>query len=326
MSPLTVEFKNTNVLGQQLGVEAAKIYTQGYQLWAAAAGLILAGVGAAKQYQMYEKMGDLAAANQKFVDAQRVRYEKLMDSVYLPNLTKAKENLWGSALPYAKSVTEIVVACATKVCEYTRRRTDSLTAAGKVAAAMNAARRTLRRSANPRATGVCADNALRLAGIQASLVVAESAAASRYEDALELQWNQFYWNRQQSAAQLAQRMGELGANLAQGASAQLSNVLGGLNSALSIGQQGVQQQSAGLQGQGAVFGGLGSLGGLIAGNVLGAAQGAAQFGGIGRGTGDAVTAQSLFAAGGGTGGGGDVQTFGVPAQPPIVGVPLPSGS
>jgi hypothetical protein len=278
----TIDFANTNVLGREFGLEAANKYTQGYSLWAAAAGLILAGIGAAKQYEMYGKMGDLAAANQKLVDAQRVRYEKLMDSVFLPNLLKAKENLWGYAMPFAKSITEAVIECATQTCNYTRRKGSSLSAAGKVAASINAARRAFRRSANPRATGVCQDGAVRLAGIQAALLVSEASAASKYEDGLELQWNQFYWNRQLAAAQLAQRIGELGANLAQGAGSQLSNVLGGLGQTLSIGQQGIQQQSAGISGQAGVFGGLGSLGGLVTGNTLGLTQGNAQFGQIGR--------------------------------------------
>jgi hypothetical protein len=282
MATVDVKFESMANFGQNFGQAAATTYTTGYSLWAAAAGLILAGVGAYKQYQMYSQMGDLAASQQKLVDSQRARYEKQMDSIYLPNLKQARENLWSYGLPYAKSITEAVVACATKACEYARRKTNTTLAAGRVATIMNAARRTARRSMNPRATGVCCDNESRLAAMQAALVVSESIVNDRYEDALELQWNQFYMNRMNLGAQLAQRMGELSSNMAVAAATQLSSVMGGLSQALSVGQQGIQQQGAALQGMGQVFGGLGSIGGILAGNSMGAAAGSQLFGGIGR--------------------------------------------
>jgi|GEM_PF-5132520 len=316
---VTVEYKSMADLGRNFGLAAATAQTTGYALWGAAAGLILAGIGAAKQYQMYSKMGDLAGAQQKLIESQRVRYEKLMDAIYLPNMKQARENLWSYGMPYAKQITDLVVSCATQACTYVRKKSNTSAGIGRIATVMSAARRTARRSANPRAMGICCDNEARLAAVQAALVVGESLIADRYEDAQELAWNQFYANRMNQGAVLAQRMGELSNFIAQGAAGQMSSAMSGLSGVLQVGQQGLAAQSAALTGQGGVLGGLGSLGGLVAGNLLGGNQAAQLFGNIGRsspttGLGDLATQFN------------NIETFGGPPGLPDTGNPNSNGA
>jgi hypothetical protein len=250
-----------------------KAQTGTSSLWAALPGVIIAALGAYKQYEMYAKMGDLAVAQQKMVDSQRERYEKLMDTVSLPNMVQARANLWGYALPYAKNITSKVVDCATAICNYNRRPTNTSAAAASVARIMSGARRTSRRASNPRATGVCCDNDARLAAVQAQLLASNVMLAERYEDEVEFKHNQFYWSRMLGGGQMAQRMAELSGNLAQGAATQLSSVLGGINTAIELGQGNARLASVGLNGQAGVFGGLGSLGGVLAGNAVGSMSG-----------------------------------------------------
>jgi hypothetical protein len=269
----TVEVKVNYEGTAQFGQQAAVTQGQNYALWSAAAAAILAGIGAAKQYDMYEQMGDLASAQRDLINSQRQRYEKIIDSFYLPQLKQARAYMWGYANSWGRSIQELVAKCGTQACSYVRRIESVDNAVARTAGVIAAARRALRRNTAMRQIGLCGDSEVRIQALQATLVIGNLEVGKRYEDRQELAWTELYWRRMLGAAQIAQNTMQLGANMLVQSGTQLSSALAGQATLLQLGESNLQNQSRALMGQADVFGGFGALGGTLLGNTIGARAG-----------------------------------------------------
>lgn len=252
-----------------LGSGAAAAEVAGYAIWGVAAGAVLAAIGAKHQYNLYERMGVLAEVQAKAIAEQQLRTNRITDELLVPQLRKSRDFLWGRANTWGKNIWELVVECATARCTYTPPVRNNLAVVSQVAKAVNAAKRSARRSLGSRQVGIACDQTFRLGAMQATLLMGSNEVVRRFEDEKTLQWNTFYWEKMKGAANIAMKIDDIGADMVVGASTQVNSIVQIENQQYALMQNNLQQQFTALGGQASVFGGLGNLGGLITGSIMG---------------------------------------------------------
>lgn len=284
--------------GAAYGSIAAGIRAGGYGLWQVASGLILASIGASKQYTMYSKMALLTDAQAKAITEQQERTHRITDEYMIPQLKKAQQHFWGYSQTYGRNVQDLVVECATAACEYTPSVRTNASVIAKSALFVTAARRGGKRTNSLRQGSVCHDQSVRYAMVQGAMTMSDIENYVRYEENRTLRNNQFLWNKLQGASTIAMHSMSLGANMVMGAASGVNGALQNSNQLLSAGNSAVSSQMGALGGQANVFGGLGALGGQMVGSALGSNSAAALAGsppqsGLG-GLGNAGSGQTTF--------------------------------
>ncbi len=241
--------------------------------WQSVSSALLALVGAYKQYQMYAQMGDLAQAQQKMIDQQKTLTLDAYNTMTKPQFTKASAYLWGYGNTWGKAIVEKVAACGTAYCEYREDGGVYNRVAVQTAAVVNKAKRTGLRTTRIGQVGVCCDNDFRFAALQAGLMVKAIGIAEQFEAQKKFQWTQFYWQRNVSAAQIAQNTISTGANLLVGAGTGIQNALNGMTALAGQAGQTAELGMKSLDKSAGFFGGMAALGGAGVGTLWGQAAG-----------------------------------------------------
>jgi len=276
--------------------------------WQSVSSALLALVGAYKQYQMYAQMGDLAQSQQKMIDQQKTLMLDSYNTMTKPQFTKASAYLWGYGNTWGKAIVEKVAACGTAYCEYREDGGVYNRVAVQTAAIVNKAKRTGLRTTRVGQVGVCCDNDFRFAALQAGLMVKAIGVAEQFEAQKKFQWTQFYWQRNVSAAQIAQNTISTGANLLVGAGTGIQNALNGMTALAGQSGQTARLGMDALDASADFFSGMGSFGIAQMGRSAGQAAGNREslFGAP-------VSSSSVMAGGGGNAFGspvmGDVSAF-----------------
>lgn len=274
--------------------------------WRAGVQAFLTGLGAYKQYKLYDQQGDLAEAQMRMVDQQKELLLDQYNSITKPLYEKATDKHYGYYWSWGKGLIEKIAECGSKICEYKPDASIANRAMAQVTTGMNQIRLRASRSKGMYQSGKCSAITVQLAAIEAQLRTDAYSMAYRYEDTKKLQWDQFYWNKNLGTAQIAQNVGSQTANLMVQQGSQLQSVAAGITQLISTSQGVLQAQFGALGSQAAVYGSLGSIAGSSAGSQYGQGYGAMlanvpqMYGGIGRGAqqGNAMAGFSPMAVGG----------------------------
>ncbi len=230
---------------------------------------VLALLGAYKQYDMYEQMGDMYEAQKEYLDETREIMSDNYNNLFKPQYQASTGHLWGYVNNWGKGVIETAAACGTRICEYVRDQEVFNRAMAQVPSFVNKAKRVGMRSLKRGQVGTCCDNEFRFGALQAGLLTKALNLAERYEDDKALRWNQFYWVRMTGAAAMAGNQYSVAANLVNGAASGLSNIVGQMGQSVSQGAQIADIGMNALGNKANFWGGLGSIGGTILGNNQG---------------------------------------------------------
>lgn len=243
--------------------------------WRTAAQTFLAGLGAYKQYKLYDQQGDLAAAQMRMVDQQKDLLLDQYNNITKPLFDQAKDKYYGYYWSWGKSLIEKIAECGSKVCEYTPDQNILNRAMAQVSTGMNQIKLRANRGKGMYQSGKCCAITIQLAAIEGQLRVDAYNMAARYEDTKKLQWDQFYWNKNLGTAQIAQNVGSQTANLMVQQGSQLQSVAAGITQLINTSQNTLGAQFGALSNQAKVFGSLGSIAGEMAGSQYGQGYGAA---------------------------------------------------
>jgi hypothetical protein len=230
---------------------------------------VLALLGAYKQYDMYEKMGDMYEAQKEYLDETREIMKDNYNSLFKPQYQASTGHLWGYVNNWGKDVIETAAACGTRICEYVRDPEVFNRAMAQVPSFVNKAKRIGMRSLKRGQVGICCDNEFRFGALQAGLMTKALNLAERYEDDKALKWNQFYWSRMSSAAAMAGNQYSVAANLVSGAASGLSNVVGQMGQSVTQGSQVSELGMNALGNKANFWGGLSGTAGMFMGNQAG---------------------------------------------------------
>lgn len=239
---------------------------QTWQFWVQA---LLVGLGAYKQYKMYDQMGDMYESQQAYIDKQRELIDSQYNELTKPQYVKSSDYLWQYAQPFSKSILETVIKCGIKVCEYVKDTSTYNRAVLKIGPAIARARKRSFSQVGVGQIGLIAENEYRYTELEARLMTKAIAIADRYEDQRKLQWDQFYWTKMTTSAQIAQNVMSVGANLLNGGANGIQNVISAMGNSAQIGAAITARQAQALEGQIGVIGGIGSGIGTVFGQMRG---------------------------------------------------------
>jgi len=230
---------------------------------------LLTLLGAYKQYDMYEQMGDMYEAQKEYLDETREIMSDNYNTLFKPQYQASTGHLWGYVNNWGKGVIETAAACGTRICEYVRDPEVFNRAMAQVPSFVNKAKRIGMRSLKRGQVGICCDNEFRFGALQAGLMTKALNLAERYEDDKALRWNQFYWGRMSGAAAMAGNQYSVAANLVSGAASGLSNVVGQMGQSVGQGAQVAELGMNALGNKANFWGGLSGTAGMFMGNQAG---------------------------------------------------------
>lgn len=259
----------SNITDAGLKNYAAEL-NKGQNLWGLALSGILAGIGAYKQYDLYEKQGDLAEAQAEAVKSNIKIVEDVHNSIVKPQHERAKDFFWNFIRTSVKKVEQLVIDCGLKYCEYEGDPDeDVVSGLADAAGFIKAAELALARSTAPFAIGECCDNKFRMAALRVTTFANTKNNGRKYYRELKLRYESLYWQKQLGAAQIAQNTQQIGANLLVNAGSQVLGSLDGMARAVALADNAVQSQFTALNAQaGAIGAATNSFNGLI-GNYFG---------------------------------------------------------
>ena len=245
------------------GAEAAEKQAKSTQEWTKWLGLTLAAVGAYKQYDMYEKQGELYEAQRDAIGKASAIAESNYYDLYKPQYEWARNFLQNKVDPYAWGILTDVTKCLNSICEYVKDTAIEIRAKAKIPAIIAKRQALSRRTMKSSQSGVCCDDNYRYAELSASLMVQAISIGERYEDDKKFKWDGFYANRKSSAAQIAQNMYSTGSNMLNGASSNIGNATSQIQAGVNSGLAAVNGMAASMNNQADFWGGLGTLGGSM---------------------------------------------------------------
>ena len=250
-----------------IGLEAAKIQAKSSEKWTKWAGLTLTLLGAYKQYDMYQKQGELYEAQRDAIGKASAIAESNYYDLYKPQYEWARNFLQNKVDPYAWGILNDVTNCLNSICEYVKDTAIEIRAKAKIPAIIAKRQALSRRTMKSSQSGVCCDDNYRYAELSASLMVQAISIGERYEDDKKFKWDGFYANRKSSAAQIAQNMYSTGSNMLNGASSNIGNATGQIQAGVNSGLAAVNGMATSMNNQADFWGGLGTLGGSIFGDA-----------------------------------------------------------
>ena len=117
-----------------IGLEAAKIQAESSEKWTNWAGLTLTLLGAYKQYDMYEKQGELYEAQRDAIGKASAIAESNYYDLYKPQYEWARNFLQNKVDPYAWGILNDVTNCLNSICEYVKDTAIEIRAKAKIPA------------------------------------------------------------------------------------------------------------------------------------------------------------------------------------------------
>ena len=248
------------------GAEAAAKQAESSEKWTKWLGLTLTVLGAYKQYDMYEKQGELYEAQRDAIGKASAIAESNYYDLYKPQYEWARNFLQNKVDPYAWGILTDVTKCLNSICEYVKDTAIEIRAKAKIPAIIAKRQALSRRTMKSSQSGVCCDDNYRYAELSASLMVQAISIGERYEDDKKFKWDGFYANRKSSAAQIAQNMYSTGSNMLNGASSNIGNATSQIQAGANSGLAAVNGMAASMNNQADFWGGLGTLGGSMFGD------------------------------------------------------------
>ena len=250
----------------QIGLDAAKIQAESSEKWTKWAGLTLTLLGAYKQYDMYEKQGELYEAQRDAIGKASAIAESNYYDLYKPQYEWARNFLQNKVDPYAWGILTDVTKCLNSICEYVKDTAIEIRAKAKIPAIIAKRQALSRRTMKSSQSGVCCDDNYRYAELSASLMVQAISIGERYEDDKKFKWDGFYANRKSTAAQIAQNMYSTGSNMLNGASSNIGNATGQIQAGVNSGLAAVNGMATSMNNQADFWGGVANTGFSLFGN------------------------------------------------------------
>jgi hypothetical protein len=251
------------------GLDAAAKQKEQNEDWTKWAGLTLAALGAYKQYDMYEKQGELFETQRDAIEKASAIAQSNYYDLYKPQYEWSRNFLQNKVDPFSWGIIQDVTKCLNSICEYTKDTAIEIRAKSKIPAIIAKRQALSRRTMKSSQSGVCCDDNFRYAELSASLMVQAISIGERYEDDKKLKWDSFYAGRKQSAAQIAQNMYSTGSNMLNGASSNIGNATSQIQAGANAGLAATQGMASSLNNQADFWGGLSGLGGALTGDVYG---------------------------------------------------------
>ena len=249
-----------------IGLEAAKIQAESSEKWTKWAGLTLTLLGAYKQYDMYEKQGELYEAQRDAIGKASAIAESNYYDLYKPQYEWARNFLQNKVDPYAWGILNDVTNCLNSICEYVKDTAIEIRAKAKIPAIIAKRQALSRRTMKSSQSGVCCDDNYRYAELSASLMVQAISIGERYEDDKKFKWDGFYANRKSSAAQIAQNMYSTGSNMLTGASSNITNATQQIQAGVNSGLNAINGMATSMNNQADFWGGVANTGFSLFGN------------------------------------------------------------
>lgn len=246
------------------GAEAAAKQAESSEKWTKWLGLTLALLGAYKQYDMYEKQGELYEAQRDAIGKASAIAESNYYDLYKPQYEWARNFLQNKVDPYAWGILTDVTKCLNSICEYVKDTAIEIRAKAKIPAIIAKRQALSRRTMKSSQSGVCCDDNYRYAELSASLMVQAISIGERYEDDKKFKWDGFYANRKSSAAQIAQNMYSTGSNMLNGASSNIGNATSQIQAGANSGLAAVNGMAASMNNQADFWGNISGLGTMAA--------------------------------------------------------------
>ena len=248
------------------GAEVGQIQADSAEKWTKWLGLTLTAVGAYKQYDMYEKQGELYEAQRDAIGKASAIAESNYYDLYKPQYEWARNFLQNKVDPYAWGILTDVTKCLNSICEYVKDTAIEIRAKAKIPAIIAKRQALSRRTMKSSQSGVCCDDNYRYAELSASLMVQAISIGERYEDDKKFKWDGFYANRKSSAAQIAQNMYSTGSNMLIGASSNIGNATGQIQAGVNSGLNAINGMATAMNNQADFWGGIGNTGFSLFGN------------------------------------------------------------
>lgn len=248
------------------GAEAAAKQEESSEKLTKWLGLTLTALGAYKQYDMYEKQGELYEAQRDAIGKASAIAESNYYDLYKPQYEWARNFLQNKVDPYAWGILTDVTKCLNSICEYVKDTAIEIRAKAKIPAIIAKRQALSRRTMKSSQSGVCCDDNYRYAELSASLMVQAISIGERYEDDKKFKWDGFYANRKSSAAQIAQNMYSTGSNMLTGASSNIGNATSQIQAGVNSGLAAVNGMAASMNNQADFWGGIANTGFSLFGN------------------------------------------------------------
>lgn len=231
--------------------------------------------GAYKQYDMYEKQGELALANKAWIEKYAALYEDQYNTISKPRFLKAEDKHYGYAWGWGKPLWESIVKCGVKNCEYIQDNGAYSKSAANITPIITKLKQNLQRSVKKYQCGKWADMSYRIEAINAQLRVEAHSLAYNYMDKVKIAWEQFYWAKQTTSLQHVGNMLSMTGNVMTGAGSNMGSVLQGMSGVGELLGKNLQAQFGALSNQAQVFTGVGAFMGSMAGQQYGQQMGGA---------------------------------------------------